>query len=236
MAIAFFLQRSGAGGPPVLLLYPPALEFITAFFGCLYAGARAVPVYPPRRNQFGARLHAIKAETQAMFALTTTSILSKANTLTSQSREMESLNLITTDVIVSDQKEGWRDPQVNSETLAFLQYTSGSTVAPKGVMLSHGNILYNQRMIKLAFEHTEKSIVLGWLPLYHDMGLIGNVLQPLYVGIPCILMSPMAFLLNPYRWLEAITRYRATTSGAPDFAYDLCVRRITPEQRATLDL
>jgi acyl-CoA synthetase (AMP-forming)/AMP-acid ligase II len=236
MAIASVLQRHEASGTPVLLLYPPGLEFITAFFGCLYAGALAVPLYPPRRNQFGARLHAIKAETQAMFALTTTSILlSRANTSTSQS-ELESLHLIATDTISSEQKQRWRDPQVNSETLAFLQYTSGSTVAPKGVMLSHGNLLYNQRMIKLAFEHTEKSIVLGWLPLYHDMGLIGNVLQPLYVGIPCILMSPMAFLLKPYRWLEAISRYRATTSGAPDFAYDLCVRKITPEQRATLDL
>ncbi|PYS89580.1 MAG: AMP-dependent synthetase [Acidobacteria bacterium] len=235
MAIATALQRRGTSGTPVLLLYPPGLEFIAAFFGCLYAGLLAVPIYPPRHNQSGARLRTIRSETQATLALTTTSILSsKVGTAAGQA--VEHLHLIATDTLGNDQQDAWRDPQVNSDTLAFLQYTSGSTAVPKGVMLSHGNLLYNQRMIKLAFEHTEASIVLGWLPLYHDMGLIGNVLQPLYVGIPCILMSPMAFLLKPYRWLEAITRYQATTSGAPDFAYDLCVHKITPEQRATLDL
>lgn len=236
-AIASVLQRKGADREPVLLLYPPGLEFVAAFFGCLYAGALAVPVYPPRRNQSAARVSAIRAETKAPLAVTTTSILSSSGgTSAGETPGLERLEWLATDTIGSDQEGGWRAPEVSSDSLAFLQYTSGSTVAPRGVMLSHGNLLYNQRMIKLAFEHTEDSVVLGWLPLYHDMGLIGNVLQPMYVGIPCILMSPMAFLLKPYRWLEAITRYRATTSGAPDFAYDLCARKITPEQRATLDL
>lgn len=236
-AIASVLQRRGARGTPVLLLYPPGSEFIAAFFGCLYAGALAVPVYPPRRNQSMARLGAISIETRTTLALTTTSIrLSRADTVARESPELEDLEWLATDSIGSDEEDGWHDPQLGSDSLAFLQYTSGSTVTPRGVMLTHGNLLHNQRMIKLAFEHTEDSVVLGWLPLYHDMGLIGNVLQPLYVGIPCVLMSPMAFLLKPLRWLEAITRYRATTSGAPDFAYELCVRKITPEQRATLDL
>lgn len=235
--IASVLQRKRAGGAPVLLLYPPGAEFITAFFACLYAGVLAVPVYPPRRNQSMARLAAIRTETGAALALTTSSIRSsRADTVGRESPEMENLEWLASDEIDSEEQEGWREPQLSSESLAFLQYTSGSTLTPRGVMLSHRNLLYNQRMIKLAFGHTEESVVLGWLPLYHDMGLIGNVLQPLYVGIPCILMSPMAFLLKPVRWLEAITRYRATTSGAPDFAYDLCVRKITPEQRAHLDL
>lgn len=235
--IASVLQRKRTGGLPVLLLYPPGAEFIAAFFGCLYAGALAVPVYPPRRNQSMARLAAIRTETGAALALTTSSIRSsRADTVGRESPELENLEWLASDEIDSEAQEGWREPQLSSESLAFLQYTSGSTLTPRGVMLSHGNLLYNQRMIKLAFEHTKDSVVLGWLPLYHDMGLIGNVLQPLYVGSPCILMSPMAFLLKPARWLEAITRYRATTSGAPDFAYDLCVRKITSEQRAHLDL
>src|SRR5262249_48467939 len=113
---------------------------------------------------------------------------------------------------------------------------SGSTSAPKGVMVSHGNLLSNQRMIQKAFRQTEKSIIVGWLPLYHDMGLIGNVLQPLYLGARCILMSPAAFLQKPSRWLQAISDYRATTSGGPNFAYDLCARKISPKEQAELDL
>ena len=107
---------------------------------------------------------------------------------------------------------------------------------PKGVMVSHRNLLHNQQLIQQAMQHTEKTIFVGWLPLFHDMGLIGNMLQPLYLGIPCILMSPVAFLQSPVRWLQAISRYKATTSGGPNFAYDLCVSKITPTQRATLDL
>jgi amino acid adenylation domain-containing protein len=125
---------------------------------------------------------------------------------------------------------------ISGNTLAFLQYTSGSTAEPKGVMVGHGNLLNNQRLIQRCFDQTEKSIIVGWLPLYHDMGLIGNVLHSLYLGAPCILMSPASFLQKPLRWLSAISTYKATTSGGPNFAYDLCVRRISPEQCETLDL
>ena len=131
----------------------------------------------------------------------------------------------------------WQEPAlVSPDTLAFLQYTSGSTGKPKGVMVTHGNLLHNEQMIQKAFGHTSQSGVVGWLPLFHDMGLIGNVLQPLYLGIPCILMSPIAFLQKPVRWLQAISRYKATTSGGPNFAYDLCVQKITPQQLQSLDL
>ncbi len=236
-AIAAVLQHHGARGTPVLLLYPPGLEFIAAFFGCLYAGALAVPAYPPRPNQFGARLQAIRRDTNAALALTThPTLLSRGGAAAAQSAELAGLQWIATDTIDAAESDQWRDPAVGADSIAFLQYTSGSTVTPRGVMVTQGNLIYNERMVKLAFEHTEQSIVLGWLPLYHDMGLIGNVLQPLYLGIPCILMSPVDFLLKPLRWLDAITRYRATTSGGPDFAYDLCVRRIGTEQRAALDL
>ena len=130
----------------------------------------------------------------------------------------------------------WQMPDVHADTLAFLQYTSGSTGTPKGVVLSHANLLHNSALISYAFEHTRSGLGVFWLPSYHDMGLIGGILQPMYIGRPNVLMSPMTFLQKPYRWLSAISRYGGTTSGGPNFAYDLCVRKITPEQRKTLDL
>ncbi|BAZ21944.1 beta-ketoacyl synthase [Kalymmatonema gypsitolerans NIES-4073] len=235
-AIAAHLQYLDVKGERALLLYQPGVEFIAAFLGCLYAGVIAVPVYPPRRNQRMTRLQAIAADSQAQLALTTTSVLTKIEQSFSEEPELASLRCIATDNIPNNLAQDWQNPRLCESILAFLQYTSGSTGVPKGVMVSHGNLLHNERMIQTAFGHTEKTIVLGWLPFHHDMGLIGNVLQPLYLGRPCILMSPMTFLEKPFRWLQAISRYKATTSGGPNFAYDLCIRRITPEQRETLDL
>jgi acyl-CoA synthetase (AMP-forming)/AMP-acid ligase II len=230
------LQHLGAAGRRVLLLYPAGLEYIAAFFGCLYAGAIAVPAYPPRLNRSIERLQAIVDDAQATVALTTTPMLSKLATEAEQSAHLTGLQWVNTDQLEAHLAEDWQEPVVESEALAFLQYTSGSTGTPKGVMLSHGNLLANLRMIQQSFRNTPDSIGVSWLPLYHDMGLIGCLLQPLYVGFPCILMSPMAFLQRPVRWLQAISRYQATGSGAPNFAYDLCARKVTPAQRATLDL
>lgn len=235
-AIAAQLQSFLAPSERALLLYPPGLEFIAAFFGCLYAGVVAVPAYPPRPNQSLSRLQAIVADAQPTVALTTTSIFSHLDRQFSQWTDLQALQWLATDSIDSDVAHAWQEPVLNSEMLAFLQYTSGSTGTPKGVMVSHANILHNERMIQTAFGLTEKTIAVGWLPLFHDMGLIGNVLQPLYLGTPCILMSPVDFLQKPLRWLQAISRYKATTSGGPNFAYDLCVNKIKPEQLATLDL
>jgi acyl-CoA synthetase (AMP-forming)/AMP-acid ligase II len=235
-AIAAQLQCNGSSEERALLLYPPGLEFIAAFFGCLYAGFVAVPAYPPRANQNMSRLEAIVTDAQVKVILTTASLLNDISSRLPQIPEMADLYCVATDSLNSNLEFTWVESIYKSENLAFLQYTSGSTGTPKGVMVSHGNLMYNEEMIKEAFQHTEKSIVVGWLPLFHDMGLIGNVLQPLYMGIPCYLMSPLAFLQKPLRWLQAISRYKATTSGGPNFAYDLCVRKITPEQRASLDL
>ncbi|HWN41215.1 MAG TPA: amino acid adenylation domain-containing protein, partial [Thermoanaerobaculia bacterium] len=132
--------------------------------------------------------------------------------------------------------EDWRPPAVGPDSLAFLQYTSGSTSTPKGVRVTHGNLIANERAIQHACGQSEESVVVGWLPLYHDMGLIGNVLQPLWCGATCVLMSPLSFLQRPRRWLDAIDRFRGTTSGGPDFAYSLCVRKIPPADREGLDL
>jgi len=182
------------------------------------------------------RLHAIVADAQPMIALTIGSILVKAENIFDQAPELKALRWAATDQMTDDLSELWRMPRKSSEMLAFLQYTSGSTADPKGVMVSHQSLLHNQAMIRKAFRQTEDSVIVGWLPLYHDMGLIGNVLQSLFVGARCILMSPMAFLQRPSRWLGAISRYRATTSGGPNFAYDLCVRKTSVEQRELLNL
>jgi amino acid adenylation domain-containing protein len=235
--IAAYLQSLNAAGERVLLLYPPGLDYICAFFGCLYAGAVAVPAYPPRPNQSMQRLQSIVADARPSIALTVTAILDKADAMSEQSPEFKGLRWLATDRIAGDLSGLWREPpSAGGDALAFLQYTSGSTSRPRGVMVSHGNLLHNQRLIQKSFGQTEESVVVGWLPLYHDMGLIGNVLQPLFVGARCVLMSPLTFLQTPLRWLEAVSRYRATTSGGPNFAYDLCVRKINEEQRASLDL
>lgn len=235
-AIAAVLQSMKARGERALLLYQPGLEFIAAFFGCLYAGVVAVPVYPPRRNHHSNRLQAIVSDAQATIALTTTSVFSHIEKSLKSEPELAILSCIITDEIDNNQANDWQIPYIENDTLAFLQYTSGSTGTPKGVMVSHGNLLHNLSLIHNCFEHTPNSQGVIWLPQYHDMGLIGGVLQPIYGGFPVTLMPPVAFLQKPIRWLQAISRYKATTSGGPNFAYDLCVQKIKPEQLASLDL
>jgi acyl-CoA synthetase (AMP-forming)/AMP-acid ligase II/acyl carrier protein len=235
-AIAAYLQSLVPPGSRILLLYPSGLEFISAFFGCLYAGVIAVPAYPPKRNQKMSRLVAISTDAQASLILTTQELLVNIENQFSENPELAKLPLIATDSIALNQAHSWQEASLNGSSLAFLQYTSGSTGTPKGVMVSHSNLLHNEQMIQHAFGHFDEEVIVGWLPLFHDMGLVGNLLQPLYLGMPSILMSPETFLMKPVRWLEAITRFKATTSGGPNFAYDLCVRKVTPEQRANLDL
>ncbi|WP_437755425.1 amino acid adenylation domain-containing protein [Sorangium sp. So ce1389] len=238
-AIGATLESRGARGARVLLLYAPGIEYAVAVLGCLYAGAVAVPAYPPdpaRLSRTLPRLQALIADSKASFALTTRDILPMASVLAEQSEELKALVWLATDDVDDASAGAWRDPGATRDTLAILQYTSGSTAAPRGVMLTHGNLLHNLAAIHRCFEHTSESRGVIWLPPYHDMGLIGGVLQPLCGGFPVVLMSPIDFLRRPFRWLQAISRYRATTSGGPNFAYDLCVRKITREQIATLDL
>lgn len=238
-AIAALLQAHNASGERALLLYPPGLAYIAAFMGCLFANVVAVPAYPPdptRLNRTLPRLQAIAADSQAKIVLTIEPVLQMASFLFSYAPDLEALDWLATDTVDKALATVWQQPSINQDSLAFLQYTSGSTAAAKGTMLTHRNLCYNLAQIHRCFGHSEDSQGVIWLPPYHDMGLIGGILQPLYGDFPVVLMSPIDFLKRPFRWLQAVSRYQATTSGGPNFAYELCVRKITPEQRATLDL
>ncbi|MEH2267588.1 MAG: amino acid adenylation domain-containing protein [Nostoc sp.] len=234
--IAAQLQALGLAGERALLLYPAGLDFLVAFFGCLYAGVVAVTAYPPRNERNTPRIKAISIDAQAAIALTTTESLPTVRSLMSQKTDLESLQWLTTDNLAEGIEDAWQEPSIDRDTLAFLQYTSGSTGTPKGVMISHGNLLHNADTTYQFMEHSPESKFVTWLPMYHDMGLIGGILQPLYGGFPCIIMPPTSFLQRPYRWLQAISHYKGTTSGGPNFAYQLCTQKITPEQKETLDL
>ena len=234
-AIAIQLQALVNPGSRALLVYSysAGLEFITAFFGCLYAGVVAVPCHPPKN-----RLTTLEVQTRIDSAGAEV-VLTDSSSFGSLQKQLSewgkaSLHCLNTDKIA--QHSGWTAPKINSDTLAFLQYTSGSTGEPKGVMITHGCLMQNQEMLKQAFGHTPDLVGVGWLPLFHDMGLIGNVIQPIYMGGYCVMMSPVSFVQKPIRWLQAISKYKATTSGAPNFAYDLLCDRLTEEQLAQLDL
>jgi len=238
-ALGARLQQMGLAGERALLLYPPGLELVSAFLGCLYGGVVAVPAYPPRSPRMLPRLRAIAGDARPAVVLTTADALSQVEALAGRLPEMAGSRWLASDGLGTEAEDlaaQWCDPEIDAGSLAFLQYTSGSTATPKGVMVSHGNLLHNEEMIRQAFGQSERSVIVGWLPLHHDMGLIGNVLQPLYTGASCVLMSPVAFLQRPSRWLRAISRYRATTSGGPSFAYELCVRKIPAAERHSLDL
>ncbi|NOK63910.1 MAG: type I polyketide synthase [Chloroflexi bacterium AL-W] len=236
-AVAVLLRQRGvAEGARALLLYHQGLDYIIAFLGCLYAGVIAVPMYPPRPKRGAARVLGIAEDAGATHILTTSSIVVGLRQAMAEHAPLQTMPLSTTDDLPVTVDETHYLPSITGETIAFLQYTSGSTSTPKGVMVSHANLLANEQMIQQAFENSQDTTFVSWLPLYHDMGLIGNVLQALYVGAHCVLLSPLVFMQRPIKWLQAISQYRARFSGAPNFAYDLCVSRVTPEQRATLDL
>lgn len=234
-SIAGQLQASGAQpGDRALLLYPPGFDYLASFFGCLYAGVVAVPAYPPRNARNTPRILAIMRNAQAAIALTTGPLVVNLRLWFDSIGGADVLWVVTD---VDDHREkAWSEPPLTGATLALLQYTSGSTGTPKGVRLSHGNLIHNSSLIQQSFDVTPESRIVSWLPPYHDMGLIGCLLQPLYAGATAILLSPMSFLQRPLRWLSAIARAKGTHSGGPNFAYELCLRHITPEERTGMDL
>ncbi|HET9619983.1 MAG TPA: amino acid adenylation domain-containing protein [Kofleriaceae bacterium] len=239
-AVAAKLQAAGATGERAVLLYPPGPEYLIAFFGCLYAGVVAVPAYPPdpsRIDRTLPRLQAIVADADARFLLTTGQLRALSAMFLAGADDLRQRTWLTTDDVAPALADDWRAPDVTPETLAFLQYTSGSTGTPKGVMLRHQNLVANLALIRDAFAIRPGNTGVIWLPPYHDMGLIGGVLTPVIVrGLHVVLISPLMFLQRPMRWLQAVSRYRGEISGGPNFAYDLCVRKSTPAERAELDL
>jgi 8-amino-7-oxononanoate synthase len=240
-AIAARLQDMGFAGQHVLLVYPPGLDFITAFFGCLYAGCVAVPTFPPHRHRGGERFQAIVVDSGSRVALSTASASEQFQAMTKVENNVQAgaasgIQWLATDEIPEALAERWQEPAIAADALAMLQYTSGSTSQPKGVMISHANLMANIRAIHQAFGLQGEDSGVFWLPMYHDMGLVGGVLVPVFAGLTVVFISPATVLQNPITWLAAISKYRATISGGPNFAYDLCVRKITDEQRATLDL
>lgn len=235
-AIAADLLSRKLTGERALLLYPSGLEFVSAFFGCLYAGVVAVPAYPPRRNRNLSRIQSMVKDASPAIALTTAETWGRIEPMIHDQPELLAMPWVSTDTLDPTRCDAWRRPKISPSTLAFLQYTSGSTGTPKGVMLSHNNLLSNTKCISTAFKPTAGGQGVTWLPLYHDMGLIGGVIQPIYFARPITLLTPMHFLQKPLRWLQAVSDTGAVISGGPNFAYELCVERITDEEAASLDL
>jgi acyl-CoA synthetase (AMP-forming)/AMP-acid ligase II len=235
--VAALLESAGVGrGERVLLLHPPGLEFVAAFYGCLYAGVVAIPAYPPGFNRNVRRIPGIVEDAEAKVALTVRPILDQLKQMFEVVPQLRTLRWVATDEVDAAAADDWREVSLNADDVCFLQYTSGSTALPRGVMISHRNLISNLHCCYVGWGHTPEDIALTWMPHYHDLGLVEGLLSPLYGGFPVYLMPPAAMVQRPLRWMQAVSRYRVTHSGGPNFTYDLCVRKTTPEQRAELDL
>jgi natural product biosynthesis luciferase-like monooxygenase protein len=238
-SVAANLLHHAKPGERALLVYPSGLEYVVAFFGCLYAGVIPVPVYPPRATGHHDRLLSVANDCQATLLLCVHDLTRHVQAALAAWEGQKSLCLVETDRLASvgGRSPGpWQSAEITGATIAFLQYTSGSTAAPKGVMVSHDNLMHNLQSLKEALGHTEETVFVSWLPIYHDMGLIGAILSTTYTGGRCILMSPADFIQQPVRWLEAVSRYQGTCCLAPNFAYELCVKKISAQQLEKLDL
>ena len=236
-ALAINLGERAQIGDRALLLFSPGLEFMVAFFACLLAGVIAVPMMVPRRASSSDASAAILADCSPRFALTRSDLLTIARPDLRERFQASRLDWVFVDSCAAASiKERDPLPVPGRDDIAFLQYTSGSTSAPKGVVVKHGNLVENSEMIRIAFGNTRKSTHVSWVPLYHDMGLILNALQSLYVGALCVIMAPVGFMQRPLSWLRAIHDYRAEVAGGPNFAFDLCVRRYRSEELQGVDL
>jgi acyl-CoA synthetase (AMP-forming)/AMP-acid ligase II len=237
-AVAAVLSASAAPGDRAVLIYPSGPEYVLAFLGCLYAGLIAVPAYPPasREPQHWARLISIVRDAQPRLVLTEQSLVGAIGAARQALPELASVQVLATDAVDLAGGAAMSLIRPGGDDIALLQYTSGSTAAPKGVMVSHGNLMGGERAIASAFSMSADDVVVSWLPLFHDMGLIGTLLQPLYSGISGVLFSPQHFMERPERWLWALSRHGGTVSGGPDFAYRLCGQRIDVRAHEALDL
>lgn len=235
--IAAALRAHGVQGRPVLLMYPGSLEFLKAFVGCLYAGAVAVPAPLPEGSAKGrlGRSSAMLRDCKAPVVLTDrASAPDVALWLATEGRD--DVVCVASDALGEAEGDAWQEPATRPDDLAFLQYTSGSVSEPRGVMVTHRNLLANQAALQRVLGTTAQDRFGGWLPLYHDMGLIAHLLHPVWLGSSSVMLSPTAFIKRPVRWLQAIGEYGVTIGGGPNFCYDLALRRVTDEQLGRLDL
>jgi natural product biosynthesis luciferase-like monooxygenase protein/amino acid adenylation domain-containing protein len=238
-AVGALLDEYGMRGERVLLLFEAGLEFVTSFFGCLYAGAVAVPAPPPHPARLARtlpRVQAIAADSRPMVALTTAPILSMIESAYESAPDLRALRWIKVDELDTDAAAGWQIHSAAADDLAYLQYTSGSTSTPKGVMITHFCLTHQSEHLARAYDYTPQSVSATWMPNFHDYGLVEGIVHPAVCGVPAYLFSPLAFVQRPARWLETITRYGITHSSGPNFAYELCARKASPEERASLDL
>jgi acyl-CoA synthetase (AMP-forming)/AMP-acid ligase II len=234
--VAAWLSSRPEATRPVLLLFEPGVEFWRAFLGCLYAGVTAIPAPLPHDQRSMARVAGILRDADSNLALTTAKLHDLLAAGIDALGLERPIQCVTIDDAPLADADSWAMPNIASDTVAFLQYTSGSTGDPKGVAVTHGNVLHNEVTISEALEFTAESVIVGWIPHFHDMGLIGGGLLGFFTGANLVWMSPLAFLKQPVRLLRAISDYRGTACAAPNFAYDLIARRVTAEQLAGLDL
>jgi len=238
--IAGRLQHDLLPGDRVILLFPSGLEFIVAFLGCLYAGMTAVPMPEPLQERHVLRVRSIVEDAQSRLILTSKRLLSQIQLWQSRNPELQTLDFRAIDEIETYWADRWQAPALDEHSLAgrpaFLQYTSGSTGVPRGVMITHDNLFANCRMSSESFFIDDSTVMISWLPLFHDLGLISMILLALFAGCRTVFMSPFAFLQKPLRWLRAVSRYRGEVSGGPNFAFALAARKFNSEQCADLDL
>lgn len=234
--IADAVRRSQPAGSHALLLYARNRDFVEAFFGCLYAGLVAVPAAVPRRANAVERLEVIAADAETKLILSSSDTWNGPLRPALTNSALSAVPTVVTDRLSATSEQSWLEPTLTSGSPALLQYTSGSTGNPKGVMVTHGNILDNAGHLVARSNLDMTSIGVSWLPLFHDMGLMGSVIAPLFAKFPVTLLSPAAFLSQPMIWLQAMTRHRATVSVAPNFGYELCLAKVQPEDLAELDL
>ncbi|MBZ0257103.1 fatty acyl-AMP ligase, partial [bacterium] len=234
--IASEISSYAIPGDHALMLYPSGLEFIEAFFGCLYAGIIAVPAYPPKPNKSIRRMQAIVNDADIKLVLTNEASYSRIMKGLDHIPECKTIPCISSDAQKQNNNHLWENPGIHESTTAFLQYTSGSTGDPRGVVITHKNLLCNSEILRQAFSVTTNSIGASWLPSFHDMGLIEGILQPIYTNYPNYLVPPVVFVQDPFTWLKTISDHRATHTGAPNFGFDHCVNVITDEQIEQLDL
>ncbi|KAB1142411.1 fatty acyl-AMP ligase [Streptomyces luteolifulvus] len=246
-AVAAWLQERGLAGSRAMLLYPPGLEFICGYLGCLSAGVVAVPGVPPQgrsqNHRALTRMKRLMADADVKVILGGREVLAALGAMAEHLPELADITWVSTEDIPDDAAGSWREPELTADSVAFLQYTSGSTSAPRGVVVTHGNLLDNERVITDRMGHTpdviaeyDHELAVSWLPVYHDMGLMGPVLNTLHLGATATLFSPLHFLQRPERWLTAVSHFRPHSSGGPNFGYELCLKHATPDLLDGLDL